>query len=366
MKEKYFLRWFGFGVSLLVVWVFFSFLKSFFVALLMVMATFPIYHTIKNKISQRKKFKTFASVLSAGIVTFALSLIVFMPLTMYLFYFLSHPKETISMVSSFWEQTNALSQNLPSYLEWLRVPFDSIVSMTKTHKQEITTFLVGWIGDGLKTFMLMLGNMTMIVVFFFFLTLYCQKITLFFVPIVPLAYSLKRKFLREMTLMVSVVFYTLIGVMIAQGLAFGIFIAFFDGYDPLLFGFLTGVLSIIPIFGTALVWVPVAVNEYLQGNIINALIISIYSYTVMAVFIDNIVKLFILNFVNDRVSNNKHRLNEFIIFFAILGGLATFGFWGFILGPAIVALAATTLVTLRKANRSNHKHEEVPLDENQQ
>lgn len=364
MKEKYFLRWFGLGVSLLVVWVFFSFLKSFFVALLMVMATFPIYHTLKNKISQRKKLKSIAPVLSASIVTFALSLIVFMPLTLYLFHFLSHPEETIAMVSSFWEKIYALSQNLPSYLEWLRAPFDSIVSMTTTHKQEITTFLVGWIGDGLKTFMLMLGNMTMIVVFFFFLTLYCQKITLFFVPIVPLAYSLKRKFLREMRRMVSVVFYTLIGVMIAQGLAFGIFIAFFDGYDPLLFGFLTGVLSIIPLFGTALVWVPVAINEYLQGNIINALVISVYSYLMMTVFIDNIVKLFILNFVNDRISKSKHRLNEFIIFFAILGGLATFGFWGFILGPAIVALAATALMTLRKGNRSNPVHKEVPLDEN--
>ena len=154
-----------------------------------------------------------------------------------------------------------------------------------------------------------------------------------------------------MTIMVSVVFYTLVGVMIAQGLAFGIFIAFFDGYNPLLLGFLVAIMSILPILGTGLVWVPIAVNEYLQGNIFNALIISIYSYAMMAFFIDNILKLIILNFVNKKVSKNKHRINEFIIFFAIVGGLSTFGFWGFILGPAIIALAITTLVSLRKANR---------------
>jgi predicted PurR-regulated permease PerM len=83
----------------------------------------------------------------------------------------------------------------------------------------------------------------------------------------------------------------------------------------------------------------------------NVILISIYSYAMMAFFIDNIVKLVILNFVNRTLSRGKRRINEFVIFFAIVGGLATFGFWGVILGPAIVAFAVTTLRTMRKTNR---------------
>lgn len=364
MKENYFLRWTGFVVFALIIWLFFSFLKSFFVALLMVMATFPIFHFIEAKIKRSKKLKTHAPVLTAGLVTLVVSLIVFMPITIFLFHILSNPEDTIAMILSFWDKVDTLSQHLPYYLEWLRTPLDTIIPMAETRKEEITAFLAGWLGIGLKNFMLMLGNMAMIVIFFFFLTLYSRRLLFFFVPIVPLSRSLKREFFTGMTIMVSVVFYTLAGVMIAQGLAFGVFIAFFDGYDSLSLGFLTGIVSIIPLLGTALVWVPIAVNEYLQGNIVNALIISVYSYVVMAVFIDNVVKLFILNFVNRRVSKNRHRINEFIIFFAIAGGLATFGFWGFILGPAIVALAVTTLTTLRKANRSSLAHEETHLDKN--
>ncbi|MDA3946877.1 MAG: AI-2E family transporter, partial [Helicobacteraceae bacterium] len=56
------------------------------------------------------------------------------------------------------------------------------------------------------------------------------------------------------------------------------------------------------------------------------------------------------------VSNGQNRINQFIIFFAIVGGLATFGFWGVILGPAIIALAITTLRTLRKANNQTLGH----------
>jgi predicted PurR-regulated permease PerM len=59
----------------------------------------------------------------------------------------------------------------------------------------------------------------------------------------------------------------------------------------------------------------------------------------------------ILNFVNRKLSDGKSRINEFMIFFAIVGGLATFGFWGFIIGPAIVAFMLTTLRMLRKTNR---------------
>ncbi|HEO97856.1 MAG TPA: AI-2E family transporter [Epsilonproteobacteria bacterium] len=364
MRENYFLRWIGFVVFALIIWLFFPFLKSFFVALLMAMATFPIYHPLEAKIKQYKKLKTFAPLLSAGIVTLMFSLIIFVPITVFLFHVFSHPADSIAMIHSFLDKAEALSQNLPHYLEWLRSPIDTMISMSETRKEEITEFLAGWLGNGLKNFMLMLGNMMMIIVFFFFLTLYGRRLAFFFIPIIPLARSLKREFFTGMTMMVSVVFYTLVGVMIAQGLAFGIFIAFFDGYNPLSLGFLVGIVSILPLFGTALVWVPVAVNEYLQGNIINALIISVYSYAMMAVFIDNIVKLAILNFVNRKVGKNKHRINEFIIFFAIAGGLATFGFWGFILGLAIVALAVTTLITLRKANRISLAHEETHLDKN--
>jgi predicted PurR-regulated permease PerM len=364
MKENSFLRWIGFIVLMLVLWLFFPFLKSFFVALLMAMATFPVYHFIEMRIKQHERLKTLASVLSASIVTLAFSLIVFIPITIFLFHFLSHPADTIAMIRSFWDQIDTLSQNLPVYLEWLRTPMDTLTSMAGTHKEKITAFLVTWLGNGFKTFMLMLGNMTMIVVFFFFLTLYGRRLTLYFIRIVPLQRSIKRDFLREMTTTVSVVFYTLLGVMIAQGVAFGVFIAFFDGYSPLLLGFVTGIVSIIPLFGTALVWAPVVVNEYLQGNVTNALIIFVYSYAMMAVFIDNFIKLIILNFVNRKLSKNKHRINDFIIFFAIVGGLATFGFWGFILGPAIVALAVTTLASLRKANRLSLAHQVTPSDKN--
>lgn len=359
MAQNSFLRWLGCGILALIFWLFFPFLKSFFVALLMAMAVSPLHHLLERFLSKYDVLKKSASVLSASIVTLVFSLIIFVPITLFLFNLLSHPSDTLDMIRSIGDQIEEQSKHLPSYMTWLVTPVESLIEMSKLHKDEIIAFLASWLGNGLKMFMSMLMDMAIIIVFFFFLSLYGRKIILFLFPIIPLSRSTKRDFLEEMTTTMAVVFYSLTGVMVAQGIAFGVFIAFFDGYNALLLGFLAGISSIIPIAGTALVWMPIAANEYFQGNTFNAIVIAAYSWTILAFFIDNIVKLVLLNFVNKILSNGKKRINEFIIFFAIVGGLATFGFWGFILGPAIIALALTTLRALRKANRSNLGHAQV-------
>ena len=167
-------------------------------------------------------------------------------------------------------------------------------------------------------------------------------------PLLPVKRAIRLEFMLDMIATTSTGFYTLIGVAIAQGLAFGIFISFFDGYNPLLFGLMIAVTSVIPIVGTALIWIPVALNEYFSGHSANALIILIYSWAMLSFFIDNIVRLIILQQLNRLLSKGRQGINDFLIFFALLAGLATFGFWGFILGPAIMGFTVTLLRVLRR------------------
>jgi len=352
MENKLFVRFMIMSALGLITWLFFPFLKSFFVAFLLAIVVFPLHRIVEAKVRNLRWFQPISSVVSAGIVTLGLSLILFTPIALFLYHLLGQPTSAITTLKSLGSQIDTLTTHLPNFLSWLKEPFDQLIAMGKLHKEEIITAIVGWLGSGLKTFASMLGEMAMIVIFFFFLSWYGRSIMLFILPIIPLSRSIKRAFFSDILTTTAVVFYTLGGVMIAQGLAFGIFIAFFEGYNPFLLGFMTAVSAVIPVVGTALIWVPVALNEYLRGNTVNAVIIAIYSWAMMAFFIDNIVKLVILNFVNRTLSDGKNRMNEFLIFFSIVGGLATFGFWGFIFGPAIVAFAVTTLRMLRKANRS--------------
>lgn len=351
MENRLFVRFMIVSALGLSLWLFFPFLKSFFVALLLAIVVFPLHRIVEARISRIWWLNPVSSVASAGIVTLVLSLIMIFPITVFLFQLFDNPEKSIALIRSLGDRIDTLSGSLPSFLTWLKEPLETLIALGKQHKDEITTTLAAWLGSGLKTFMATLGEMVMIVVFFFFLTWYGRRISLFFLPIIPLARTLKRKFIADMMTTTAIVFYTFGGVMLAQGVAFGVFIAFFEGYNPFLLGFMTALSAIIPVIGTAIVWVPVALNEYFEGNIVNAVVITVYSWAMMAFFIDNIVKLVILNFVNRSISEGKSRINDFAIFFAIVGGLATFGFWGFIFGPAIVAFTVSTLQMLRHTKR---------------
>lgn len=355
MENKLFVRFMMILAAGLSLWLFFPFLKSFFVALLLAMVISPLYRIVEARVNRVRWLLPVSSVASAGIVTVALSLILFLPLTMFLFQLFDQPEKSVAVVRAMGARIDTLSTYLPSFMGWLKEPLETLIVLGKEHKDEIIAAMVTWFGSGLTTFITMIGEMAMIVVFFFFLTWYGKSIALFFLPIIPLTRTTKRKFMVDMMTTTAVVFYTFGGVMLAQGLAFGIFIAFFEGYNPFVLGFMTGIAAIIPVVGTALVWVPVALNEYFEGNIVNAVIITLYSWAMMAFFIDNVVKLVILNFVNRSISEGKSRMNEFVIFFAIVGGLATFGFWGFIFGPTIVAFTVSTLRLLRQTHRSVYR-----------
>lgn len=348
MENKFFVRFMIFTAIGLSGWLFFPFLKSFFVAFLLSIVTYPLLKIVESKVRRIGWLNPVASITSAALVTLGFSLILFTPIVVSLYALFNHPADTVMMLKTFGEEIDTLGARLPHYLSWLKEPLEHMIVMAKAHKDEIIATLAAWLGSGLKTLMSMVTEMSMIVLFFFFLTWYGRSITLFLLPIIPLARNIKRQFFADLMSTTAVVFYTFGGVMLAQGMAFGIFIAFFEGYNPLVLGFMTAISAVIPIVGTALVWIPVALNEYFQGDIANAVIIAIYSWAMMAFFIDNIVKLVILNFVNRTLSDGKNRLNEFLIFFAMVGGLATFGFWGFIFGPAIVAFTYTTLRLLRK------------------
>ncbi len=351
MENKLFVRFMiflSFGLSL---WLFSPFLKSFFVALLLAMAVFPLHRVVEARIERIWWLNPVSSVASAGIVTFALSTMIIVPLLLFFYQLFDQPEKSIAVIRSMGERIDTLSSHLPSFLSWLKEPIDTLIALGKVNKDAVIATIAGWFGSGLKTFATMMGEMTMVVIFFFFLTWYGKRLALFFLPLIPLARTVKRKFISDVMTTTAVVFYTFGGVMLAQGVAFGVFIAFFEGYNPFVLGFMTGISAVIPVVGTAIVWIPVALNEYFDGDIFNAVVITIYSWAMMAFFIDNIVKLLILNFVNRSLSGGKSRINDFVIFFAIVAGLGTFGFWGFVFGPAIVAFAVSTLWLLRHTKR---------------
>lgn len=67
----------------------------------------------------------------------------------------------------------------------------------------------------------------------------------------------------------------------------------------------------------------------------------------------------IIKSIDSKLSTTETKRNELIIFFAIIAGLTSFGFWGMILGPAITAFFMALLILIERKNAINEPTTEV-------
>jgi predicted PurR-regulated permease PerM len=119
-------------------------------------------------------------------------------------------------------------------------------------------------------------------------------------------------------------------------------------YDGLLLGVLYGFASLIPVVGGIIMWLPVVIYEASTNSMTNAVIIALYSIIVISIIADTFIKPIIIKYINQRVVKTPTRVNELLIFFSIVAGLSTIGFWGMIIGPAIVTFFISIMHLLKK------------------
>ena len=112
-------------------------------------------------------------------------------------------------------------------------------------------------------------------------------------------------------------------------------IAFFIvGYPAFFLGVGTAIASLIPIVGTALVWLPVAIILAISGNWGLAIFMVIWGVLVIGLS-DNLIRT--------KIIESKANIHPLFVFFSIFGGLAAFGFLGIIFGPLILAIILTVI-----------------------
>ncbi len=188
-----------------------------------------------------------------------------------------------------------------------------------------------------------LKNAFLVIIFYFFAQYNGSHIVAFLKRVVQMSVDDSSLLSKELSSVMSVVFYSIIVNAMIQGVLFGVAISLM-GYNGLLFGIMYGFASLIPVVGGALMWLPFMTYEFSMGNSSNAIFIALYSIVVISIIADTFIKPLIIKEINKRLlKEDDARMNELVIFFAIIAGLSTFGFWGMILGPAITAFFLTIL-----------------------
>jgi len=113
---------------------------------------------------------------------------------------------------------------------------------------------------------------------------------------------------------------------------------------PALAGAAMGVLSILPVGGTALVWLPGVAWAWMDGHRAGAIFLLAWGLAVVSFVADNILRPLLLR--------GARQLSTPVVLLGVFGGLPAFGPLGLFLGPLILVLASGLLRILAAQARA--------------
>ncbi|HEC1538488.1 TPA: AI-2E family transporter [Campylobacter upsaliensis] len=331
---KIFLICFILVILSLLFYLFKSFLLVMAIAALMAVATSNLHAKFLSFTKQRK--------LLASTLTTSFMILLFFAPFIYTSIELAKALKNfdINLITQTLDYIKHYEFSLPSSLEFLEPKIKEFIAgldLNSLYRQALT-YASSFTKSGAKFLM----DMALICVFYFFANLYGTELVIYLKSIVPINKTELDEILGEVGNVMAVVLYSMIIVAIFQGALFGI-IMFFYGYDGLLMGVIFAVSSLIPAVGGALVYVPVSLYTFASGNLGSAIVILIYSFIMISFIADTLIKPLIIKWINEKLVKTPTNINELLIFLAMIAGISSFGFWGIILGPAILTFFISTL-----------------------
>jgi predicted PurR-regulated permease PerM len=116
---------------------------------------------------------------------------------------------------------------------------------------------------------------------------------------------------------------------IVQGVMGGILFASLGIKGAIFWGVVMVFLSVLPLIGASLVWIPAAIFLLVSGAYMKAAIM-VFVGTVVIGLTDNLLRPMLVG--------RDTKMPDYIILLSTLGGLSVFGISGFVIGPIIAAL----------------------------
>jgi len=236
--------------------------------------------------------------------------------------------QSISLPTKLLEQMNIDSQNIHTAL---------VNIFSKENINSYLKFTISYLGSLAAHSAVFFKDMFLILIFYFFTYLYGESVGHFIKRILPLDTAQTQLLFNELSNSMGVVFFSILATAIFEGALFAIITGIF-GLNMILMGILYGFASLVPVIGGALMWIPVSIYLWITEGSTPALIVIAYSIIVISIIADTFIKPVIIKEIDYKLLKETQAVNEILVFFSIIAGLTTIGFWGMIIGPAVTTI----------------------------
>ncbi len=314
------------------------FLTVIFVAAVLVVAFYPLYSKILGWFNGWQRSASLVTCLLVILVTVA-------PITMFAILMTNEAVDTYEVVQ---EKIN--SGVFDKYLQWeeggyfydLKNEVSGIVDLDKMDikknvvewAQTLSTFLVSQTGNFLKSISNMLMNVFILLFAMYYFFMDGKDLIAKVGKMSPLPSIYEGELFRKLAAMVKAILVGVFLTAIIQGVVGGIGFAIAGISSPIFWATAMAFFSLVPLFGTAVIWVPAAVILFILGDTWQGAFILIWGIVVVG-SVDNFVRPYLIG--------GKAHTYPLLTFFVILGGIWTMGFKGIIIGPLVLMLITSFL-----------------------
>lgn len=140
-----------------------------------------------------------------------------------------------------------------------------------------------------------------------------------------------------------------LAVAAAQGFLTGLGLWVLNVPSPVMWGLLTAVASLVPVVGSAMVWVPACIILVVEGHWGKALLLLGWGAAVVGQ-VDTLVRPYVMS--------KQVKVHTLLLFFALLGGVKAFGIMGLFIGPVVLSVTTAVLGMLEEMKSSSQPSQE--------
>lgn len=331
----------GYMLSLLLIaiagliWLFTPFIPALFLALLIAITTFDLYSKLKNRLSA-----SYAALSMTLLVTTILIL----------------PLSYILLVSGLEVSTLIQTINTDFSIDKIRQILEQTI-LGLPFSESIKTTLSTTINNNLESLLISVKDFSVVILssilslsshFVFFLVISVFALYYFYLDgksiikrlkdLSPLENRLDDILLKQFSSLSVTLVGSVFSIAILQGVIFSIAVIIV-GLPALYFGIAMALASFIPVLGGLIIWLPLSVYLYAQGQTTDALVIVLFGAVFIGTIIDNFARPLIIQKFT-KTSDQSSALNYTLItVLSTLAGIIQFGILGLFIGPIIAAMA---------------------------
>jgi len=184
---------------------------------------------------------------------------------------------------------------------------------------------------------LILLNLLVTFFIFFYVLRDNNEFVSYIKSVLPFSKELETKIFKSSKDITFSIIYGQMIVGLLQGIIVGIGFFIFGVPNALFFTILAIIAGILPIIGATVVWIPLAIYLFLQGQFV----------AVLGLIVFGLIGSFFENSVKPLIIYKRTNVHPVVILLGMIGGVYFLGFIGFILGPLILAYLLIVLEVYR-------------------